>query len=302
MRGCYFEYAGISSKEFGLILAFVDSKEDTLISGGEFELITDYTPYSSEALLYGKKFEQPLEFEVDIVIDEDTELTHQDLLKIKDWLFGQDGWKTFRYDGEGYEGYYLKCLFIPKETILGGENFIGLRCTLSNVSPYWYEDTTTIQNSDLEFISSADGAILTAQLPTDSSDFIESIFPNITLRKTSPLWDDFIIGTIDKDTTLTSIDLDNEDYSKLKSGYRINYPAASPGLVYSNININTKYSTAKCKDQKVPGKLIPIDGVTTFKIDSPDDRLIIIFPKTNTKTCAFDISFEYNAMVRLGGL
>ena len=142
-RECFFEYAGQSSQPYNLMLCYVSNTTTDFDSGGKFDLKTDTLPRSHETLLYGKDYSaQPLSFDVEFVnIDDNIPL--QQMTEIKNWLFGQDGWKTFRLLDDRQD-YRLKCIFEPGEDIVDGGGYKGLRCTLKNVSPFWYGEDKTI--------------------------------------------------------------------------------------------------------------------------------------------------------------
>ena len=46
-RECYFEYAGISSQSYNLILGYLSNSNEDFDSGGGFELKTDTLPSST---------------------------------------------------------------------------------------------------------------------------------------------------------------------------------------------------------------------------------------------------------------
>ena len=150
-RDCYFEYAGISSQPYGLIMCYIENSNDNFDSGGKFELKTDTLPRSHETFLYGKDYSaNPISFDVEIVSIEDFSPLEQ-MTEIKNWLFGQDGWKTLKLLDER-QNYNLKCIFEPGEDIVDGIGYRGVRCTLHNVSPFWYGDEKeiVISNSELK--------------------------------------------------------------------------------------------------------------------------------------------------------
>ena len=144
MRGYCFNYAGKNSLDFKLVFCYVGKSPDSLVAGGEYELSTDTLPYLSEQLLYGKKYEKTLEFEVEI-INPDGNIEFENFRRIKNWLFGQDGWKKLKINANKYRDYFLRCLFIPKENIIDASGFRGVRCTLVNNSPYWYANPVKIK-------------------------------------------------------------------------------------------------------------------------------------------------------------
>lgn len=149
-RECYFEYAGQSSQPYDLMLCYVNNNNTDFDSGGSFDLKTDTIPYLHETLLYSKDYSaQPLEFEVEFMnIEGDIPL--EQMTEIKNWLFGQDGWQTFKCLDDRQD-YTLKCILEPIEDIVDEMGYRGLRCKIRNASPFWYgeEVAITIQNSDL---------------------------------------------------------------------------------------------------------------------------------------------------------
>lgn len=142
-RDCYFEYAGISSQPYGLIMCYVGNSNEDFDSGGKFELKTDTLPRSHETLLYGKDYSaEPLSFDVEIVSHDDY-IPLEQMTEIKNWLFGQDGWRTLRL-GDERQNACLKCIFKPGEDIVDGTGYRGVRCTLQNASPFWYGEEKEI--------------------------------------------------------------------------------------------------------------------------------------------------------------
>lgn len=142
-RECFFEYAGKSSQPYNLMLVYVNNTTSEFSSGGGFDLKTDTLPHSHEALIYGKDYSsQPLTFEVEI-INLDDYIPLDQMAEIKNWLFGQDGWKTFKVLDERQD-YCLKCVFEPIEDIVDGTGYRGLRCTLHNSSPFWYGEERSV--------------------------------------------------------------------------------------------------------------------------------------------------------------
>lgn len=148
-RECYFEYAGVSSQSYNLMLAYASNSNEDFDSGGKFDTKTDTLPRSHETLLYGKDYSaQPLSFDVEI-INPDAHIPFEQFIEIKNWLFEQDGWKTFRCLDDRQD-YLLKCIFEPGEDIVDGDGYTGLRCTLKNVSPFWY-------GREYEYTKTSDG-------------------------------------------------------------------------------------------------------------------------------------------------
>lgn len=156
-RNCYFEFAGVSSKDFGnLILAFVQDDGSTYDTGGNFELVTDELPQRSDTLLYGKKYSSsPMEFEIEIISPDDF-ITSEKMSLLKEWLFGRDGWEKLRlYDTDNFdESCYFYCILKPNQDIFDC-GYRGLRCTLISRSPFAYKPERVIYNTNYSDILEA---------------------------------------------------------------------------------------------------------------------------------------------------
>lgn len=136
-KASYFKYADIYSGKYNLIMAYVSRNQD-FITGAEYEPMIDTLSSRAESLLYGIKYsEKPLEFEVDIV-NPDEDIPMKQMMEIKDWLFGQDGWKKLYIKSPDYENMYLKCLFLPENDIRDSSGYRGVRCKVKNISGFWY--------------------------------------------------------------------------------------------------------------------------------------------------------------------
>lgn len=252
-RDCCFEYAGINSSTYNLALLFMDNSSDKFDSGAGYEPITTTIPCSAEQLLYEIKHnEKPLSFDVEI-FNPDGVIPLEQTIEIKNWLFGQDGWKTFRTIDERQD-YYLKCLILPKEDIVDGLGVRGFSCTIQNVSGFWYKDkTTTIFNSDL----------------TDKTEFSKSVQVMSALGNQGvPL---FPTITIDVDTT----GLIPKDYEQ-----RIIVNIESET---NNSSVVMSYYQASPKSQ-FQFKCYP--RYTTFTADS-DNRRYLLQPKRTTSTLLY---------------
>lgn len=143
-RNCFFKYAGISSEKYNLRMCYIKNQSYDFSSGGEYKLQTGTTPLSLEQKYYGKDYsETPLEFEVEI-INYDDEIPYEQMIELRNWLFGQDGYKRLELKN-GWSGYHLNCVLVPSGDITEGNHYKGFRCTIQNASPFWYGETQEIE-------------------------------------------------------------------------------------------------------------------------------------------------------------
>lgn len=269
-RDCYFEYAGISSQPYGLIMCYVGNSNEDFDSGGKFELKTDTLPRSHETLLYGKDYSaEPLSFEVEIVSLDDY-IPLEKVTEIKNWLFGQDGWKTLRLSDER-QNYHLKCIFQPGEDIVDGIGYRGVRCTLVNVSPFWYGEERTITLGNATLIANTTlsfGMWFSAfeiNIPTDdSADTI--IFPRVVFNIDKTLqggWsnvDIFSISSTPANSISEALEKDNSTDAWIHpDNSSVVFNASFVGEMGQQdavdiITVNTKYATLK--SNKYPNQRI----------------------------------------------
>ena len=150
-----FEYAGKNSSIYNLVSCEINKDYRNLISGAEYEPTVDTIPHSATQLLLGLDYSgKPLEFDLEI-INPDGNIPFSQVEEIKDWLFGQNGWKKFVVINERQD-YYLRALLIPSEDIMDVNGYRGFRCKVRNDSGFWYRD----ENVDipLTFQGDYDGA------------------------------------------------------------------------------------------------------------------------------------------------
>ena len=153
LRGCSFVYAGKDSNDYDLQLFYVDNSTKRFTSGGGYEMLTTTLPPKAKTLLYGLDYSaEPLKFNIEI-LNPHGAITQNELMEIKDWLFGQDGWKKFYIDDDDFSGLHLNCLLIPKEDIVDSSGYRGLECEVVNDSPFWYAEDKVITYTKSDFNS-----------------------------------------------------------------------------------------------------------------------------------------------------
>ena len=169
-RECLFEYNGINSNQYNLMLVYESSAFGSVSTGAEYEAVTDVLPKASDHLLYGLKYaDKPLSFGIEI-LSLDNEIPIDKIDEVKEWLFGQDGYKRFVTIDER-RNYYLNAILIPDEDIVDIQGLRGFRCTLQNASGFWYKDEEVSFNNLL--------AVHSINVKTVKDFFV---FPNIEIK------------------------------------------------------------------------------------------------------------------------
>ena len=300
-RDCYFTYAGQYSGDFNLVMSYVENSYEKFPSGGDYEVATDTLPATAETLLYGMKYsEKPLEFSIEIT-NLDESIPFERMKEIKEWLFGQDGWKKLTLQSPDYQGYHLKCLLVPDEDIVDATGYRGLRCTLKNASAYWYGDDKIIKftKEDLMKLAGENGENLDTEGYLSVAIDIDSHSPAII----SPIIE-FLppqnYNGVHHDGNYMYCDICN--YSKRQS-------AIHTGIQLHNIeithSINCKYGICNLIEDGLSEVLHLSIYKTGYDVLYFDKR------KNNIKICLKDasgsfapyeyISFMYTPVYRIGG-
>lgn len=273
LRGCSFTFAGVDSRDFNLELYYVDTSYNRATTGGNFELISDKIPYFPETILYGLDYSaNPLQFDIEILNPYET-ISQNEFCEIKEWLFGQDGWKPFTVEDEDYDGLYLNCLLTPDEDIIDASGYRGLKCTLTNISSFWYGDDKNI------VLNKTDGSNTTINIQSHNP---EKIYPIIEFDVPSGTRKISISNVSNGETSMFEIDRTNTS----------KYPFAISSGTYV---FDTKYCTLKRNNS-----IVSMDGLKT------DVDLLYLLKGENTITVtgvngASNPIVTYTPTYRVGG-
>jgi len=134
--GNYFIYNGISSRDFGLILASINNSLNEILSGSGMEIQSVSILKNPRKLFLGAKETQVLEFPIEIVSEKPIDLPT--FLRVKEWLFGNAEYRKFQIEDEWYSDFYFNCILKANEDIKFGGEYFGVRCNVECDSPYAY--------------------------------------------------------------------------------------------------------------------------------------------------------------------
>ena len=294
-RDCYFTYAGQYSGDYELVMSYVENSYEKFPSGGDYEAATDTLPATAETLLYGiKHSEKPLEFSIEIT-NLNEAIPFERMKEIKEWLFGQNGWKKLTLQSPDYNGCHLKCLLIPDEDIVDATGYKGLRCTLKNASAYWYGDEKTIKFTKDDLIKlagenrenlEADG-YLTVMVNIDSQSPVRV---NPIIEFLPPIYS----GGSHSGATYFYCDLINNSNSVL-SGLSL---GVELGSMKETFNINCRYGLLNFKYSYSMYK----DGYDMFYFIKGNNNIKIKLIDYDGNFAPYEyISFTYTPTYRIGG-
>ena len=301
-RDCFFEYAGRYSGDYNLIMAYVSDNNTDFIAGGKYEPSTDTLPMSAERLLYTLNYaDNPIEFSVEIV-NVDEAIPFEQMIEIKEWLFGQDGWKRLLLESADYKGYYLNCLLVPEYDIVDGYGYRGVRCTLKNVSGFWYRDEEiTFTKDDFDNMTNSG---------EDNIDSDGCVTIDMDIKGSSP----YYISPI--------LNFQIPEYEGSQNSNYYNFVIHNSSQQYNDIypdsEINSTFSTTytgknlllNCKHCTLSGDGSPI--LLKLSNDTPQyDWFYLVKGKNTIKLKVKNVSntycpylfftIKYSAMYRIGG-
>lgn len=301
------------------MLFYLDNNSDSFDSGGLFELKTGSIPYSNESFLYGKDYSsKPLEFEVEI-LNPDENIQHPKMIEIKNWLFGENGWRDLTLIDET-QRFHLKCVLVPSQDITDGNGYRGIRCTIHNASPFWYgeEEEITIPRSQLmQNKNTSDGVwkdwnVFEVEVPNNNSvdcDIYPQIIVNTNRTTSDSIYNSstyFALANTDATSMSEGTAFDNDEYT-LKENSRISFnnsymdaegQTTKSSDSFDTVNINTKYVVIE--SEKYPDKsIMPLFNenlpVPIFKLHYGTNICRIYCGE------AYDsVTFKYTPMYRMG--
>lgn len=212
MYGSHFEYGGISSRQYSLIIANVETSRQTVLGGAK----TGVTIFSRSAkkryLIDDDYSESPLSFEVEIVTDSGRCLELVERRQIEKWLFNHRDYRKLYMDiadderGETYEYVdgkrlrnYLNCRLINPQKMEYNGGIVGYRVTLEADSNMYWQDAT-IKEYAVNNGAADVSTIVTVNVDTDLDEYV---YPKVTITMGSSGGDITIVNNTDDNTRLT---------------------------------------------------------------------------------------------------
>lgn len=229
--GSHFEYGGISSRQYSLIIGNVDTSRMSALCGSK-EGITVFSKSAKKRYLIDDDYtNSPISFDVEIVTENGRCLETVECKQIKKWLFNHSTYRKLYIDiaddefGETYEYVdgkrlrnYLNCRLINPEKLEFNGGVVGYKATLEADSDMFWQDavvkTFTINNG------SADAStIVTVKVDTDLDEYI---YPKVTIKMGGSGGDITIANNTDDGTRLTKF-VDVGAYATLIMKGELNY-------------------------------------------------------------------------------
>lgn len=210
--GSHFEYGGISSRQYDLILVNADTSRMTQLYGQK-EGVTIFSKIANKQYLVDDDYSSsPISFDVEIMTDDDRCLEPAESRQIEKWLFNRKNYRRLYMDiadderGETYEYIngemkrnYLNCRLINPEKLEGNGGIVGYKATLeADSNMFWQEPIE--QSFEVHNSSSSSSSNVTITVDTDLEEYI---YPNVTIRMGNDGGDIIIVNNNDDSTRQT---------------------------------------------------------------------------------------------------
>ena len=204
--GSHFEYDGVSSRMYSLIMANVNTLRLSQLNGINTS-ITKYSKKSHKRILVDDDYsESPLTFDIEIVTDSGRCLELVEQRAIEKWLFTHRNYRKLYFDiaddyhGKTYEFIdgvryrnYLNCRFVNVERLEYNSGVVGYKATLEADSNMYWQDPITKNY----VVNNGASDVSTTVLVNVKTDFDEYIYPKVTIRIGSSGGDITVVNNLD---------------------------------------------------------------------------------------------------------
>lgn len=229
--GSHFEFGGLSSRAYDLVFVNINTSRWTQLFGTS-EGVTIYNKSANKAYVIGDDHTQsPVVIEAEIATKSCRCLDITEQRQIEKWLFGHRNYRKLYFDaaddpdsamyevidGKVYRNY-LNCRLLCPERIEGNGGICGYKFQIVCDSNMFWQDAHTHSfsvNNGAQDVST----IITVPVDTD---FLEYIYPKVTISMGHVGGDVTIVNNTDDSTRLTRL-VGISPYAKVIMKGELNY-------------------------------------------------------------------------------
>lgn len=229
--GSHFEFAGISSRKWGLIIVNAQTKRMNKLCGDK-EGVTIFSRSANKRYLIDDDYSSsPISFDIEIMTDSDRCLHPVERRQIEKWLFNHREYRKFYTDvaddinGETHEYIdgvlkrnYLNCRLINPERLEGNGGVVGYKATLEADSNMFWQDAIVKKYS----VNNAGNGTSTNLIVSLDTDLDEFVYPNVTIQIGASGGDIIISNNNDDSSRLTKF-VDMPPHSSITMKGELNY-------------------------------------------------------------------------------
>lgn len=188
--GAHFEYNGIQSRRYGLMIANIETERFNQTYGTRQGITLFNKSSLKRYLIDDDYYDSPITIDIEIITDNQKIINPHERRTIERWLFGQTKYQkfyidmaddstgeSFEYKNGEYKRLYLNCRFVNPTKIEYNGGIVGYKTTLEADSGMWYQDRT-VQTFTLNHESSSSHSTIDVVVDTDLKRFT---YPKVTL-------------------------------------------------------------------------------------------------------------------------
>lgn len=210
--GSHFEYGGVLSRQYGLIIATVNAGRMSKLNG-DISGSTVFSKIAQKRYLVGDDMSSSsLSFDVEIITDTGRCIEQRERRSIEKWLFNRCNYRKLYLDmsddcfgdtvelvGGVRKRLYLNCRFVNPEKLEYNGGIVGYKATLEADSNMFWQDaiekTFTVNNANASTTS-----IISIDVDSDIDDYI---YPKVTFTLGSVGGNVIFINNTDDSTRFT---------------------------------------------------------------------------------------------------
>lgn len=189
--GSHFEFAGISSREFGLIIVNINTDRFVKV-GGSIKSSTVFSHRANQKYLIGTDYtDSNMSIDIEIITEDERPIERDERRAIEKWLFHHNEYckmyldiaddfnaDTYEYVDGDIKRNYFNCRLLNPEKIESGSGTIGYKVTMETDSNLMWQDS--IEKSFETNINTSDAsAIIDVIVDTDSLNYT---YPTVTIN------------------------------------------------------------------------------------------------------------------------
>ena len=206
--GCYFQYAGKPSYDYGLRIVNVTTQENKSMSG-RTESMSVFNKRTRTRTYIGSDYQDsPIQFDIEIVSDIPIERKNE--RAIQKWLFNRSGYKKLYIRGEDYaelhndeaKELFLNCRFINPQKLEYNGGLVGYKCTMECDSYLAWQDPIT-NRFTFENTTTNSSQNIQVEIDTDMEGYT---YPKVTITMGSSGGNISIVNHTDDSGRITSFE------------------------------------------------------------------------------------------------
>lgn len=188
--GAHFTYDGVSSRNYKLIIANVDTERSLSLSG-QTEVATIFNKTNKQRLVVGNNYaNSPMAIPINILTDDNSIMDRATVRAISRWLFDRQSYKRLSLDpidvpseddpgaGARAKELYINCRFSNPQRLEYFGGTVGFTVTMETDSGWWWQEATI-----KDFTFTGVGPTSTNNfVVTVDSDYDDYIYPLMTIR------------------------------------------------------------------------------------------------------------------------